>query len=185
VPSTPLYRTNAELTLLTVTNTASDTDLPANVLSYNLLNPPAGAIIDTNGVITWTPSEVQGPGVYALTTVVTDNGVPALSATNSFTVTVTEVNTTPILPNQSNRTNAQLSSPTRPTSALDTDLPANVLSYNLLNPPAGASIDTNGVITWTPSEVQGPGVYALTTVVTDNGVPALSATNSFTVTVTE
>ena len=36
-------RTVLELSSLVVTNAASDPDLPANVLTYSLLNPPAGA----------------------------------------------------------------------------------------------------------------------------------------------
>ena len=71
-------RTIAELTLLTVTNAASDGDIPANALTYQLINPPAGAVIDTNGVITWTPTEAQGPGTNTITTVVTDNGRAAV-----------------------------------------------------------------------------------------------------------
>src|SRR5207253_2959228 len=124
-------------------------------------------------------------GVYTLTTVVTDSGTPPLSATNSFTVTVTEVNSAPVLPVQTNRTIAELTLLTVTNTASDSDVPANTLSYSLVNPPAGAGIDTNSVITWTPSEAQGPGVYTFTTVVTDNGTPAMSATNSFEVTVTE
>ena len=77
---------------------ATDADLPANTLSYQLLNPPAGAAIGSAGTITWTPTEAQGPATYTLTTVVTDNGTPSLSATNSFTVTVNEVNSAPVLP---------------------------------------------------------------------------------------
>lgn len=79
-----------EGTLLRVTNTASDADVPTNTLSYALEDPPAGAAIDNAGVITWTPSIAQGPGLYTLKTIVTDNGVPQLKATNSFTVTVNE-----------------------------------------------------------------------------------------------
>jgi hypothetical protein len=83
-------RVVVEGTLLNVTNTASDEDVPTNTLGYALENPPAGAGIDGSGVIAWTPSAAQGPGVYTLTTIVTDNGVPQLKATNSFTVTVNE-----------------------------------------------------------------------------------------------
>jgi glucose/arabinose dehydrogenase len=82
----------AELTLLIVTNTATDSEIPAGVLSYELLGPPNGAMIDAAGVITWIPSEEQGPGTYELTTVVSDG---LLSATNSFSVMVTEVNSEP------------------------------------------------------------------------------------------
>jgi hypothetical protein len=58
------------------------------VLSYTLINPPAGATIDGNGTITWQPSGTNAPGSAVFTTVVTDNGLPPLRATNSFTITV-------------------------------------------------------------------------------------------------
>jgi hypothetical protein len=178
-------RTIAELSLLVVTNAASDTDIPANDLSYTLVNPPAGAVIDAAGVITWTPSEAQGPSTNTITTVVTDNGQPALSATNSFTVVVIEINSAPVLADQSSRTVAELTTLTVTNTATDADIPANILSYALVNPPSGAAIDAAGVITWTPSEAQGPSINTITTIVTDDGVPARSATNSFEVVVTE
>ena len=84
------------------------------------------------------PGEAQGPGTNLLETIVTDNGVPPLSATNSFTVIVTEANALPILPVQTNRTVFELSSLVVTNAASDPDLPANVLTYSLLNPPAGA-----------------------------------------------
>jgi hypothetical protein len=175
----------AEMALLVVTNTATDSDIPINALTYSLVNPPSGAAIDTNGVITWTPAGNQGPAIYTITTVVMDDGVPPLSATNSFDVSVGEVNTAPVLPVQTNMTIAELSALIVTNTASDADAPANVLTYQLVNPPSGAVIDTNGVIAWTPAENQGPGTYTLTTVVTDNGAPTMSATNSFDVTVTE
>jgi len=173
--------TVAELTLLTVANTATDLDEPPNELTYALMSPPSGATISSNGVITWTPSEAQGPATNTLTTVVTDNG--GLSATNSFTVIVTEVNTAPMLPVQTNVNVAELMLLTVTNMATDVDEPANVLTYALVASPAGATISSNGVITWTPTEPQGPSTNTLTTVVTDDS--GLSATNSFTVIVTE
>jgi hypothetical protein len=71
-----------------VTNTATDTDIPANILTYQLINPPLGAQIDTNGVITWTPTAEQGGTSNQFETVVTDDGIPPMSATNAFTVVV-------------------------------------------------------------------------------------------------
>ena len=41
--------TLSELVTLVVTNTATDSDLPANGLSYSLLAAPAGATISTCG----------------------------------------------------------------------------------------------------------------------------------------
>jgi hypothetical protein len=178
-------RTINELTLLTVTNTASDADLPSNLLTYQLLSAPADASISASGVISWTPGEAQGSTTNSFTTVVTDNGNPALSATNTFTVVVNEVNSAPVLPGQSTRTINELTLLTVTNKASDADLPAQVLSYRLLNPPAGASISTNGLITWTPAEEQGPSTNTIVTVVTDNGTPPLSATNNFIVLVNE
>jgi predicted transcriptional regulator len=164
-------------------------DLPSNTLSYQLLNPPAGAVINSRGVITWTPTEEQGPSTNTFTTVVTDNGVPALSTTNSFIVVVNEVNTAPVLPGQVNRVINEQTLLTVVNTASDSDLPANGLSYTLSG-PSGASIDANGVITWTPTEGQGPDINTFTTVVTDTNAAAvnakqLRATNSFMVVVNE
>jgi hypothetical protein len=177
-------RTIPELTTLVVTNTATDQDVPAQRLSYELLDRPAGASIDTNGVITWTPSEAQGPGTYIIRTVVADDGAPPMAAINSFTVVVTEVNSAPRLGFIADQTVAELRTLVVTNTATDDDLPPDTLSYALLNPPAGATINGSGVINFTPIRGQGPSTNTITTVVTDNGQPPLSATNSFTVVVT-
>jgi hypothetical protein len=58
---------------------------------------PPGLTISPSGVIAWTPTEAHGPGTYPVQVKVTDNGAPPLSDTNSFTVTVNEVNLAPVL----------------------------------------------------------------------------------------
>ena len=174
-----------ELTVLTVANPGSDPDHPANNLTYTLTEAPAGAVIDAAGVITWTPSEAQGPGVFTFTTRVDDNGAPNLGATNTFTVTVQEVNTAPALPAAADRTVDELTLLTVNDTAADGDLPDNGLNYQLLTAPAGAAISASGVITWTPAENQGPGTHSFSVRVTDNGTPPLSDTHNFTVTVNE
>ena len=74
---------------LTITNSAADPDLPANVLTFSLLNAPTNATIDpTNGLFAWTPLPSQSPSTNSIAVVVTDDGSPALSATQSFTVVV-------------------------------------------------------------------------------------------------
>jgi hypothetical protein len=178
-------RTNAGLATLIVTNTASDPSVPPNSLAYTLLAAPSGAQIDTNGIITWTPVPAQVPSTNIFMTAVTDNGVPALRATNSFTVFVETVHNGPSLPAQINRTVNEYTTLTVTNTAIDFDVPALQLSYQLLNSPNGVLIDSNGVITWTPSSGQAPATNTITTVVTDSGQPPLSATNSFTVTVNE
>jgi Bacterial Ig domain len=181
-------RTINEQTLLVLTNAATDNDIPPRKLTYGLLNPPSGAAIDTNGVITWTPSELQGPATNAITTVVTDDGTPQLRATNSFSVIVHEINVAPVLPAQADRTIAGLTTLTVTNTATDSDVPTNALSYSLVGAPANAVIDSTGIISWTPEVAQVPSTNEFTTVVTDFNPSAvnaqhLSATNSFTVVV--
>src|SRR5208337_817332 len=121
-----------------------------------LVNPPAGAAIDANGLITWTPSQTQSPGTNTLTTVVTNTNPydlvnPHLSATNSFTVVVREVNVAPVLSVIPDQTVNELTLLTVTNTAVETNLHAT-LGYALVNPPAGAAIDVNGIITWTPNQ---------------------------------
>jgi subtilisin family serine protease len=80
-----------EQTQLAFTATATDTDLPANTLTFSLdPGAPAGATIDPlTGVFTWTPTEVQGPGSYDIKVRVSDG---ALTDVQTIVVTVTDVN---------------------------------------------------------------------------------------------
>ncbi|HWQ92024.1 MAG TPA: hypothetical protein VN673_10160, partial [Clostridia bacterium] len=174
----------AELSLLTVTNTAVDPDLPPNGLFYSLLQAPAGAVISASGVIQWTPGEDQGPSTNAFVTRVVDNGVPPLSATNAFQVVVTEVNTAPVLPVQTNR-NVKVGTPLSVTNtASDADIPQNSLSYTLVDAPAGAAISSTGVVTWVPAEGQNQTTNLFVTIVSDGtGAANSTATNAFTVVV--
>ena len=62
--------------LLTFTASATDTDLPANTLTYSLIGEPAGAAINgSTGVFTWTPTEVQGPGSFNFSVRVSDGNL--------------------------------------------------------------------------------------------------------------
>ena len=71
-------------------------------------------------------------------------------------------------------------------AASDVESPPQVLTYQLLSAPTGASVNAgSGVITWTPAEDQAPGSYTFTLRVYDNGTPSLSATQSFLVTARE
>src|SRR5256886_2034227 len=88
----------AEQTTLNVSASATDADIPANSLTFALVSSPAGMTINpATGAISWTPTEAQGPSTNIVSVSVTDNGVPALSVTNTFTVTVNEVNLAPVL----------------------------------------------------------------------------------------
>jgi hypothetical protein len=76
--------------VLTVTNAATDADVPAQTLRFNLLNGPTGAVINTNtGLLTWRPAIAQSPSTQTVAVVVSDSGLPTLGATQSFLVSVT------------------------------------------------------------------------------------------------
>src|SRR5262249_22531072 len=116
------------------------------------------------------------------TVIVTDDGTPALSASQSFTVVVHEVNGAPVLLSITNRVITPDSPLSFTVSANDSDLPANVLTFSLeANSPTGAQINsTNGLFTWTASEAQ-LGTNVFTVHVADDGVPSLSDSKTFTV----
>ncbi len=187
VLTVPLNQTMNELSTLVVTNTATDPDIPANTLTFSLVSAPAGVNLDANtGVLMWTPTEAQGPSTNLIALQVTDNGSPPLSASGSFTVIVNEVNSAPVLIVPPNQTIDELTTLVLTNTATDSDIPANTLTFDLLSAPPGVSLDSKtGVLTWTPTEAQGPSTNLITVKVTDNGVPALSRTNSFSVVVNE
>ncbi len=153
-------------------------------LTYTVFGPAAVAIDPNTGVITWQTTEADGPGIYSIQTVVTDSHSPPLSSTNIFNVVVNEVNSAPLLPAQKDRFIAPLTTLIITNTATDLDIPTNTLSYVLANPPAWATITPNGIITLTPTLAADGTTNTITTVVTDNGLPSLSATNSFSVIVT-
>jgi hypothetical protein len=187
VLTVPADRTINELTTLVVTNTATDGDLPANALTFGLVSAPSGVNLDaTTGVLTWTPDEAQGPSTNLITVRVTDNGNPPLNDTKSFRVVVNEVNSAPVLTVPADETVDELTTLVVTNTAADGDLPANALTFSLVSAQSGVNLDaTTGVLSWTPSEAQGPSTNLVTVRVTDNGNPPLSDTRSFTVVVNE
>jgi hypothetical protein len=67
--------------------------------------------------------------------------------------------------------------------ATDPDSPPQILTFGLLAPPLGATINpSNGIFSWRPTIAES-GANLLKVVVSDNGALNLSATQSFSVTV--
>ncbi|MEN9678543.1 MAG: hypothetical protein RIS76_4439, partial [Verrucomicrobiota bacterium] len=80
-----------ELVPLSLALSATDTDVPAQTLTYSRLSGPEGLSVSPAGLVTWTPTEGQGPGTYTVEVRVTDNGFPTQSDSRQFTVQVNEV----------------------------------------------------------------------------------------------
>jgi len=82
---------------LLVTNTASDSDVPAQTLRFSPANTfPAEATLSSSGLFGWRPLVSQANTTNLIRIQVTDSGSPPLSATNSFNVVVNAV-TNPVI----------------------------------------------------------------------------------------
>ncbi len=178
-------KTVNELALLAFTATATDPDAGQTVAFSLDAGAPAGATIGAStGAFAWTPTEVQGPGVFPVTIRATDNGGPPQSDSETITATVSEVNVAPVLAAIGNKT-TNVGVPVAFTAtATDADLPANSLAFSLdAGFPTGAAINpTTGAFSWTPTAGQ-VGNNAMTVRVADNGTPPLSGSEFVTVTV--
>jgi len=68
---------------------ATDAEVPPQSLTFSLLSGPPGISMNaTNGVFTWRPAIAQAATTNDVAVMVSDNGVPNLSATQSFRVSV-------------------------------------------------------------------------------------------------
>ncbi len=186
----PTLSLGADLTVdegQTVLIAASATDTNAGqTVTFSLLSAPPNATIQpATGLITWPTGETDGPGTNTFVVRAADNGLPQLSATASVTVVVREVNLAPVLAPVDNHTINEGFTLLISNVASDLDLPPNQLSFRFgSDPPTGASLDaTSGLFRWQPTETQGPSTNTVWIVVTDDGTPMLSATQSFTVVV--
>ncbi len=169
-------RSVPEGTEFRLTVSATDPDA-GQVLTYQFNRLPPGALA-TGASLSWTPTELQGPGQYEVQVTVTDNGVPPASTSETFLIAVSEVNLAPTLDAFADASVVQGQSLAGVVAVgRDTDAPANSLSYSLgAAAPAGMTVDSaTGVVRWTPNNTQGPGVYNAIIRVHDNGSPVRSA----------
>ena len=83
---------NAGVTV-TVTNSATDPNLPPLPVTFSLLSAPAGAAIDAgSGIFNWRPAAAQANTTNQISIQAANNGTLGLSATQSFYVTVRPLN---------------------------------------------------------------------------------------------
>ena len=179
----PADRTLNELDFYGNHLTGWDAEDGTNGLAFSLVDGPTGLSVTPDGAVAWTPTEAQGGSVNVVTVRVTDNGTPALSVTNQFTVSVNEVNSAPVLTLPTDVTVLAQTIYTAKAMATDADVPTNGLTYGLVSGPAGLTVAADGQIAWTPADNQAGTNYPITVQVTDDGRPALSATNHYIITV--
>ena len=168
----------AEGSLLTFAVQATDSDLPPQPLTYRLVSGPTGMVVTTNGVVSWTPTEAQGPSTNRVRIGVGD-GVGNIS--QEFDVIVAERNLAPVWTDPGNIEVATGQSLSLALKATDADLPAQTLRYTLDQGPVGLTVATNGLLSWTPTEAQGPSTNRVRVSVSDGVV---SVAQEFNVVVT-
>jgi len=155
-------------------------DASNNPLTYTLLQGPAGMAIDSGtGLLTWVGAPLGAglPSSFQVSLQVSDGLGGQDTQTYTLFVVTSSANIAPVI----------TSSP--PTSVglghvylynvVATDPNGLPLTYTLTTAPAGMTIDSNGMIRWTPTEDEF-GANAVTLRV-DNGQVAGVAQQSFTV----
>ena len=77
-------------TLVLITNVASDADIPVNTLSFSLdaAAPAAASLSAADGVLAWPTTDADANTTHQISVRVTDNGVPPLSNSKSFLISV-------------------------------------------------------------------------------------------------
>ena len=151
--STAQNRRVSEGSTLSFQLRATDSDLPPQPLSYRLISGPTGLTVSTNGVVSWRPTEEQGPSTNRVWVDVND-GIEGTS--QEFDIVVQEQNLPPVWTpagtlrvTEGLRLSFQL-------KGTDSDLPAQGLIYQLVSGPTGLTVTTNGLLSWTPTVQQGP-----------------------------
>jgi len=153
-------------------------------LTFNLVVAPEGMTMSSTGVLQWTP----GNGVTSadVTLEVADGGEDgAVTATQSWTITVGNVNDAPTITSPAPTTATegvvyeyavQVTDPDDANNGTD-------LTFELTTAPSGMTVSATGLIQWTPAN--GIDSANVTLVVRDGGESGVQpATQSWTVTVT-
>jgi len=133
-----------------LTFTASASNDEGDPVGFSLTGAPVGAAIDpVTGGFSWTPTEAQGPGSYALN-VNTVSG--DLSKSEEIIITVNEVNQAPVALDDSVTTNED-TPVTIILSATDADLPAQILTYSIVDGTTNGVLGLVNVdqVTYTPN----------------------------------
>ena len=154
------------------------TDLDGDSISYQLLSAPSGMTVDAAGLITWSPT-TQVLGVHPIE--IQANDPVGNIDTQQFNLTV-KFQGSSLAPEIVSEANLRAKTgQVYRYQVVAKDPDGDALSYQVGNLPNGVSIDSNGLLTWQPTEAQ-VGLHSLSVVVKD--VTGKSVTQQFNVAVT-
>jgi Tol biopolymer transport system component len=168
---------------LQFTVTAVDPDHQGDLIALSVSNLPLGASFNSGtGIFSWSPTS-SDVGIYSnVTFTATDNDSPAASSSQSITITVNSANNPPVLNPIGDKTVSEGQNLSFTVSATDPD--NNNLTYSASNLPTGASFDAGThTFSWTPNYTQAGTYPNVQFVVTDDGTPVASSSESITITV--
>lgn len=175
--STVSDQTVEENSALKVVLSATDPDKEDNnKVKISVNNLPKGASFDeASNTLSWTPDFKQ-KGSYTVNAVATDPS--GLTSETSFNITVTNLNRDPEISGPATGEVEAGSTLSLSYKASDPD-DDDVLKFSVEGAPSGVSINSDGNLTWTPTDSQA-GSHSITVVVSDG---TSKATTSLTVTV--
>jgi len=159
---------------------SSDSDIPANTLTYVLVSGPTNGTLATfntsTGAVTYSPA-ANWTGSDSFTYKANDGTTDS----NVSTVTITVDDGAPVLGFISNFTIPEMAAFNFTATATDPD--SDPFTFAITSLVSGFTFDTNtGLFSWTPTEIDGPGVYNFNVTV---NAGAQSDAQAFTITVTE
>lgn len=170
------------------------TDPNNNTITYSIGGADAAAftINATNGEVRLNQSaNFENKASYTFTVTATDNGSPVATATQTITVTVTDANDAPTFATATATAtvaeNVDVATAVFTADADDVDA-GSTITYSLTGEDAAAfTIDAaTGEVRFVASpDFETKSAYNVNVVATDNGNPALTATQALTVTVTD
>lgn len=169
----PDQNVNEKQTLLF---TVSATDANGDNLTYSASPLPLGATFDgLSRIFSWIPDYNQS-GIYSVT-FSADDGKGGVG-TDVVGITVNNTNQAPVLNPIGNKTINENSLLTFAVSGSDPD--GDSLTYKAIGLPVGARFENN-IFSWIPDSL---GTYSTTFIVSDNGIPILSDSETVAITVT-
>jgi bacillolysin len=136
-------------------------------LSFSLVSGPSGLAVSSAGVLTWIPTEDQGPSAVAVEVAATD-GTSKMA--DRFSVQVREVNQPPVLSSVSTLNAKAGVELNYALQATDPDRPAQGLSFALESGPSGLTVSSGGAVRWTPTLSQISTLQAVTVSVSDGSL---------------
>lgn len=143
-------------TLSLSTVKATDSDIPAQKISYTLQGgAPSGLRLYSNGDIIWTPSKDQ-VGEHLLTILATDNGNPVKSGSATLKITVNESASSPLYFIPVENLHVKEHSLFQVVLMASANGGADPISYSLLKSHTGMQLDSvSGCFSWIPAESDG------------------------------